>query len=203
MKLLVLSLLIPSLGLALPLVKDDDLQRCDTAADLAAKAILPRFKSISDNRFGLTRAVMAGRHKLSYAGPVRKDEVVHGFRWVFAPDSPDQRQVVQTLANQGKEVAFYSVGLGKEDRFSGPAYMQDSQFDAPQFSILKSEFRKVKVNPVQQDRAFLKKSWVFYTKPVLASSPTCVKCHNDQVGEAKYKLGSTIGVLVLAVRHRA
>lgn len=174
----------------------DGFARTEKVADTAARAILPRFNGILDARFGMTRAVGLGKHKISFAGAMRMGEKLKEMRFVYAPDSPEQRQIVREFKDQGQTVAFYTLGIGKQVRLRGPAYMLNFQSGAPDLATMANQVPKLK----SSDQPLRVGEWIVHSRPVFATQKACVSCHNAQENEFRYQLGSKIGMLLIAVK---
>jgi hypothetical protein len=199
-KLPILALVAASIAPTLLVGAQGSQTKADQQAEAAAQAILPRFSGVFDRRFGLTRAVMPGAHKMAYIGGRRMGETSNQPRLIFVPDSDAQRQLVRDLKSEGADVAFYTVGLCSPDRFRGPAYMVDyHQSSAPDTAKFTRALETIKKNPAAKDRAFKVGTWSFYARPVTATVEKCAGCHNSQEHTNRYKVGSTLGVLLVAV----
>jgi hypothetical protein len=174
-------------------------EQADRLANDSAAAITPRFSDPDPDKFGLTRAIFIGRHKISMMGGVviRTSQA----KEIFAPMSSAQRQMVATLKQGHQSVAFYTVGLGKAQRNRGPAYMTETSAEAPNLAQTESVFQSLRKNAVKVDRINVNHRWLMYARPIKATSEACVSCHNQQEGHQAYKLQSTMGMLVVAIKQ--
>lgn len=137
-------------------------------------------------------------------------------------ENAEERSAIESLLAANVEVAIYTVGFGptlRHDghtsygsgfdaktgaRAKGPAYLADPSSPAPSAEQLVSFAKRVLEKGSTQTEQ-VKDGWRALAFRVDGDKPACIDCHNRMIGKASgdqgaFRLGSTLGVLVLALR---
>ena len=172
----------------------------DNIAREVRDRLIPRFNSLVDNRFGMSRLATSDAHRMTRIGippKTAKSEVV---RYQFTVENSADKDLIKLVKDSNKQVVFYTIGLGHPGRFRGPAYMLQSVAVAPTGSELATEIKAISKNPVEKEQAFTRSGWTFYINPVRSVSERCSNCHAKMIGGPKTSIGDTLGVLVVGVK---
>lgn len=173
--------------------------------------VSPRFQDNSDpNKFGINRMTTRSEHDLTLTtyGIDRTGKSSKNRKpiMVYNPSKPLERSVVENLEKAGRDVSFYTIGVGDQNRMRGPAAMSRSMEPGPEISEIRNELIVARKKPRSFAAAFRKGNWTFYAASVAATNAKCLGCHSSGA-EAKtgafsknLRIGDTIGLVVIAVK---
>lgn len=169
----------------------------------------------------LTRAMSDGSMFRQIAGTndyeVKDDETGE---WVPQRDvkqrmhweNDSEKAAIMKFDALGTDVSIYTFGLmsagdDSEKRARGPAYLHQRSEAAPTSASLLDLAKKAYTAGKNLNDFAAQAGWRFYARRVVADDQSCINCHNSMAGEtvsghAKYKLGDTIGVLLIGIRDQ-
>jgi len=138
----------------------------------------------------------------------------HGVR-LFRPENATEQAVITALGQKGYEVALYLAGRNVTTTppplselaayrygIQGPAYIRrfsDVKGAPSPASLLEESRNALKIFETGDGYEIQKGGWTVALRPLRASSPACIQCHNAT--GARVNMGEPIGVVMYAYKR--